>query len=73
MARGQIPSTLVIGDMLSGVGTLTIAGGTVNVGCGIEVGYWRGGRSGALWLTGGQLSGDRFRAHPSVVGPAWDR
>lgn len=50
------PFDIAIGSMLGGVGTLTIAGGTVSVGCGVEVGYSRGGKSGALWLTGGQLS-----------------
>src|SRR5205823_4129212 len=44
----------VVGNVASGVGTLTMAGGTNNTDVGFDVGE-NAGSTGAVWVTGGLL------------------
>ncbi len=47
-------SATIVGNVGSGVGTLTVAGGTLTAPDGFDVGE-SGGSTGAVWMTGGTL------------------
>jgi hypothetical protein len=57
----DLPSGLDVGGAVTGVGTLTIAGGTLNLSANMYIGYLG---TGAVWVTGGELD---------VINPASNR